>query len=94
MLLSDKLEEVYNNSGKFDLETCNAIIHVIADKIKEEIEGFMKTAKQKGNVNSNILYSSVNSIRNVFNNFIKNILIFLKFLLIKKTIILQIIKNL
>lgn len=71
MLLSDRLEEIYNNSGKFDLETCNAIIHAIADKIKEELDGLIKTVKQKGSINSNILYSSVNSIRNVFNNFIK-----------------------
>lgn len=71
MLLSDRLEEIYNNSGKFDLETCNTIIHAIGDKFEEELDGLMKTVKQKGSINSNILYSSVNSIRNVFNNFIK-----------------------
>ena len=71
MFLSDKLEEIISESGCFDLETCNGIIHAIADKVQEEIGAFCKTAKERGFIKSNVLYAAIERQRNTFNQFCK-----------------------
>jgi hypothetical protein len=71
MFLSDQLEEIISKSGHFDLETCNGIIHAIADKLSEELSAFDKIAKQKGSIKSNVIYSAIERQRNTFNQFCK-----------------------
>lgn len=71
MFLSDKLEEILSESGCFDLETCNKIIHAIADKLSEELVAFDKVAKAKGSIKSNVVYSAIERQRNTFNQFCK-----------------------
>lgn len=71
MFLSDKLEEIISESGCFDFETCNRIIHAIADKVQEEMGVFCKTAKERGFINSNVIYAAIERQRNTFNQFCK-----------------------
>lgn len=71
MFLSDQLEEILSQGGRFDLETCNGIIHAIADKLSEELAAFDKIAKQKGSIKSNVIYAAIERQRNTFNQFCK-----------------------
>lgn len=71
MFLSDKLQSIYEESGQFDLETCNKIIHAIKDKVMEETEVYINIAKKRGFINSRLLYSGIQNVENVWNVFAK-----------------------
>ena len=71
MFLSDKLEEILSESGCFDLDTCNKIIHAIADKLSEELAAYDKVAKERGSIKSTVIYSAIERQGNTFKAFCK-----------------------
>ena len=71
MFLSDTLNAIYEESGKFDLDTCNKIILTIGDRAREDIGSYADVAKQKNGINSKVLLSCLDNIDNVFKRFTK-----------------------
>ena len=69
MFLSDKLEEIYSNSGVFDLDTCNAILRAIKETVVAEMNSFAKVAKERGSIKSSVLRACVGRTRTVWERF-------------------------
>lgn len=71
MFLSDELQNIYEESGKFNHETNIKILNAISNKLINDLNRLTGLAAQRGGISAGVVLATINNVKNAFNNFVK-----------------------